>query len=324
MGGAFTALADDENALFYNPAGLSAIQRLDLAVLNPMVDVSKKSIDLYNDSRDIDTDNEGQVADLMRKYIGEHQHLQASLFPYAGFRAASTGIMIGGLAQATLDADIRNPAWPEADVDYVQDLGLLAGFGLPLPIKGLRIGAAAKWIQRKSLEQVYTAADIADNGFSDRFEDDQKSGSGFSADLGAIYTLPFIHFIKTDIGVSVLNLPQMDMGDAKDIKTQANVGLCLEKMLANFRLVGTIDYLDFTQALEEDKDVGKRLHMGLELKTPWFISIRGGVNQGYFTAGASADFRLVRLDFAAYSEEVGAYAGQRSDQRYIAQITIGW
>jgi hypothetical protein len=35
MGGAFTALADDENALYYNPAGLTAIDGLDLGVVNP-------------------------------------------------------------------------------------------------------------------------------------------------------------------------------------------------------------------------------------------------------------------------------------------------
>ena len=30
MGGAFTAVAEDENALFYNPAGLSEISTLQL------------------------------------------------------------------------------------------------------------------------------------------------------------------------------------------------------------------------------------------------------------------------------------------------------
>lgn len=324
MGGAFTALADDENALFYNPAGLSAIQRFDLAVVNPLVDVSKKSIELFQDYQDIDTDDVGQVTDLMRKYIGEHQHLQLSLFPYAGFRVADTGVMVGGLAQAVADVDIRNPAWPEAYVDFVQDIGLIAGAGLKVPITGLKLGVAAKYLHRKSLEEIYTAPDIADNGFEDRFEDEQKSGSGFSLDMGAIYTLPFFELIKTDVGLAILNIPQMDMGDARDIKTQANIGIACEKALAKFRLVGTLDYLDLTHALDQDGDIGKRLHAGLELRTPFYLAVRVGVNQGYFTAGATADFRFLRLDFATYAEEAGAYAGQRSDRRYVGQITIGW
>jgi hypothetical protein len=231
--------------------------------------------------------------------------------------------MIGGLAQGVGDVDIRSPAWPQAFVDYVQDTGLLVGAGLKLPLTGLRVGVAAKYIYRQSLEEVYTAADVADDGFEDRFEDDQKSGAGFSLDLGAIYTLPF-KVVKTDIGLSIQNVPQMDMGDAKNIKTQANIGVAVEKSFAKFRLIGALDYMDLTQSLEEDNDFAKRLHMGLELKTPFFVSVRTGVNQGYFTAGITADFRFLRLDFATYTEEVGAFAGQRSDQRYVGQITIGW
>lgn len=85
-----------------------------------------------------------------------------------------------------------------------------------------------------------------------------------------------------------------------------------------------LDYFDIAMNLDEDSDIGKRLHLGLELKTPVFFAIRTGVNQGYWSAGACLDFRLVRLDFATYAEEVGPYAGQRMDQRYIDQMTIGW
>ena len=81
MGGAFTAVADDENALFYNPAGLSALKGLELGLLNPIVEVSKKSLDLIKDADDTDFDEIDEVADLMRKYIGDHQHARVALFP---------------------------------------------------------------------------------------------------------------------------------------------------------------------------------------------------------------------------------------------------
>jgi hypothetical protein len=96
------------------------------------------------------------------------------------------------------------------------------------------------------------------------------------------------------------------------------------KSLAKFRLVGALDYIDVTRQYEEDDDLGKRLHMGVELQTPFFVSVRAGLNQGYVTAGATVDFRFVRLDFATYTEEVGAFAGQREDQRYVFQLTAGW
>jgi hypothetical protein len=200
----------------------------------------------------------------------------------------------------------------------------VGGVGFKVPVTGLRLGASIKLLERNSLDNVYSAADIADENFEDQMEDDTNSGSGISLDMGAIYTLPFVKFVDADLALVIQNLPEMDLGDAKDVKTQANFGLAVSKSLAKFKLSGTLDYHDIFMGLEEDNDIGKRLHLGVELKTPFFVSVRTGFNQGYWSAGATLDFRAVRLDFATYAEEVGAYAGQRKDQRYIGQITIGW
>ena len=324
MGDAFTAVADDENALFYNPAGLSKISTFQIGIFNPLIEVSKKSIDLVKDAQDADLDDTGEVSDLLREYVGEHQHFRVGLFPHVGFNVASAGVMIGGLAQGTLDAGIRNPVWPEAHVDVVIDYGALGGFGLKLPFKGLRAGMALKFLKRESLSEIYTATDIADPDFSDRLEDDLHSGSGFSADLGVIYELDFVPVFDTSVALVVQNVPEMDMGDARDIKTQANLGLSIEKSFSAFGLVAALDYKDLTGAIEEDDDIPKRIHIGAELKFLKFLAVRAGLNQGYLSAGATLELWVLRLDFATYSEEIGAYAGQREDRRYVAQLTIGW
>ncbi len=324
MGGAFTAVADDENALFYNPAGLSNISTLNLGILNPMIDISDNSIDLISDAGDIDMNNTGEVAELLRKYVGDQQHLRASLFPYVGFNVANTGVMIGGLAQANMDTDIRNPVWPEAHVDYAADYGVLGGIGGKIPFQDLKLGATLKIINRQSLREVYTATDIADDNFEDRFEDDLSSDTRISLDIGTIYTLPFIEWAQTDIALAVQNIPSMEFGDDMDVETQANLGFAMSKSFAGFKLVGAMDYLDLTNAIGEDSDWAKRIHMGAELQFPIILALRAGLNQGYGTVGAAVSFWVIRFDFATYAEEVGAYAGQRSDRRYMGQFTIGW
>lgn len=324
MGDAFTAVADDENALFYNPAGLAKISTFQIGIFNPLIEVSEKSIELVQDAQDANLDDTGEVADLLKEYIGEHQHLRASLFPHVGFHVASAGVMIGGLGQGTLDADIRNPVWPEAHVDMIVDYGALGGFGLKLPLTGLHGGVALKFLQRESLSEIYTATDIAAEDFGDRLDDDMHSGSGFSVDLGVIYELGFVPVFDTNVALVVQNVPEMDMGDAKDIDTQANLGLSIGKSFSAFSLVGALDYKDITGAIEEDEDIAKRIHMGAELRFLKMLAVRAGLNQGYFSAGATLDLWVLRFDFATYSEEVGAYAGQREDRRYVGQITIGW
>lgn len=324
MGDAFTAVADDENALFYNPAGLSRLSTFQIGIFNPLIEVSKKSIEFVQDAQDANLDDTGEVADLLRKYVGEHMHLRVGLFPHVGFNVASAGVMIGGLGQGTLDASIRNPVWPEANVDAVIDYGVLGGFGLKLPLTGLHAGVALKFLQRESLSEIYTATDIADPNFEDTLEDDLHSGSGFSADLGVIYELGFVPVFDTNVALVVQNVPEMDMGDARDINTQANLGLSIEKSFSAFGLVGALDYKDLTGAIEEDDDISKRIHIGAELRFLKMLAVRAGLNQGYLSAGATLDLWVLRFDFATYSEEVGAYAGQREDRRYVGQVTIGW
>jgi hypothetical protein len=324
MGDAFIALADDENALFYNPAGLSRLSMTQIAVFNPLIEASKESIDLVQDAKDADLDDTGEVADLLRKYVGEHQHFRVGIFPHVGFNVANMGVMIGGLGQGTIDADIRNPVWPEAHVDIITDYGILGGVGLKLPLTGLHAGAALKFIQRESLNEVYTATDIAADDFEDRLEDELYSGSGLSADIGIIYRLPFVRIFDTDVALVAQNVPEMDMGNARDIDTQVHFGLSMEKSFAAFTLISAFDYQDITGAVEENDDISKKIHLGTELKFLRAFSVRAGLNQGYFSAGATMDFWIMRFEFATYAEEVGEYGGQREDRRYVGQVTIGW
>ena len=169
----------------------------------------------------------------------------------------------------------------------------------------------------------YHSSDRLDN-FEDQFEDDLENGSDLAFDLGVLYTLAFDWPVKTQIGLTVQNLPEMDFGDAKDQQTQTNIGLALEKSLSKYKLLGALDYRDLTHAIGRDDDIPKRLHMGLELQLPKILSVRAGLNQGYVTYGLTFDFWIIKLDLASYTEEVGAHAGQRDDRRYLGQLTIGW
>lgn len=327
MGNAFTAIADDENAVFYNPAGISKMSKLNFGVVNPVVGISDKMVDLMSDAQDINQDDTGEVADLLRDYIGEHQHFTAALYPYVGFNVADIGVVVAGLAKGMVNADVRDPVWPEAHVEMITDYGVLGGAGLKVPfpkVAGLRAGGALKVLSRESLDEVYTATDLAASDFSDRLEDDLVSGSGMALDFGIMYDLRFVPVFDTTAALVVQNIPEMDMDDAEDIKTQFHVGLGLQKSLGAFEFLGALDIRDITGNIGEDDDIGKRIHLGAELKLPAVLAVRAGFSQGYLSAGATVDIWVVKLDFATYAEEVGAHAGQRMDRRYVMQVTIGW
>ncbi|MBU0996038.1 MAG: hypothetical protein KJ737_26380 [Proteobacteria bacterium] len=329
MGGAFTAVADDKNALYYNPAGLSHISEFRVG-MDTVFEMSESGIGLISDIQDTDFENEAEVSTFLQDYVGDVQYIRFSLAPQLGMRVKDAGVMVSGLAQAKVTAEVFNPPWPNLLAGIIVDAGVIGGAGMELEaVEGLRVGVAAKFIRRENLYKVYTPTDIVNENF-DPFEEDRESGSGLSLDLGVIYRLPFVERIDTDVAICFQNFPEMDMGDAVGIDSQINIGIAVNKDINDFHVTGAFDIRDLTNNLGSvddvnvDDDLAKRMYMGAEVRFPKILALRAGLHQGYMSFGATADLTFISFDFASYVEEIGAYAGQRDDRRYVAQLTLGW
>ena len=68
-----------------------------------------------------------------------------------------------------------------------------------------------------------------------------------------------------------------------------------------------------------DEALVKHLHEGINLDLPLF-SFQVGLNQTALTFGSTFDIGLVKVSLATYGEELGSYAGQRVDRRYLLSI----
>ena len=80
MGGAFTAIADDNNAIFYNPAGLNRLETWSFEV--PLfIEMSKSNIDLAQDAQDVDFDSTTEVTQFIRDNLGETGEFRFGLVP---------------------------------------------------------------------------------------------------------------------------------------------------------------------------------------------------------------------------------------------------
>ncbi len=78
-----------------------------------------------------------------------------------------------------------------------------------------------------------------------------------------------------------------------------------------------------------DKDFFKRIHIGISSELynlDDLISFKFGlgINGGYPTLGFSLKLTAVKLGFSVYTEELGVYAGQDPDTRYVFSASIGW
>ena len=321
MGNTFIAIADDGNALFYNPAGLNGIQGFGgMEVLNPLIEFSKVGLDAYNDFKDIDSNNVVEVTKLLNKYVGKRFSLRTALFPHAIFH----NFAIGFLAQAKGSGEVRNMVNPQINVDERVDIGGIAGIAYGFMDGKIQAGVVIKFLQRQSYKTTYYATDIAAKDFDPAKDFDKKkvTGTGLSGDMGV--KINTLWPLRPTFAAVISNIGDLDLDKAGTIPQQINVGIAIHPDTGSIKNIVTLDILDITKNVSGEDDFYKRLHMGIETKLPYILSLRAGLNQGYSSFGATIDFWLLKLDYAYYKEEIGVVAGQKADARHVFQVAVGF
>ncbi len=320
MGGAFVAISNDANALFYNPAGLADIREKRISIFPLEVEFGQNAYDIYSDALDVDFDNEEETAEFLRSYIGDYAHAGVNFVP--SYSKPNFALALIGTFNSNLQA--RNLQSPRLIVETVTDAGVATGYALSFLDDNLLVGASAKYIFRRSLDEEYTVLDITTEDFEDRLDDDTEDGSGALLDIGLIYKFSDIQIgEKTSafqIGISANNFVDNDMGDAQDIDEHIDLGLAATLDKWTFAL----DYVDLFNQVGDDEDMGKRLRLGAEWAVKPFLFLRLGLYQGYPTFGVGLETKNVQFDVLTYAEEVGTYSGQRDDRRYMMRLGLGF
>lgn len=321
MGNAFITVADDENTLFYNPAGLNDVQGLGgVEILNPLIEFSQVGLDAYHDFKDTNSGNVTEVTGLLGNYIGEQFSLRTSLYPSIIFH----NFGIGALGQVSFSGEVRNRVNPQVNVDGKVDVGGVVGIAYGFREKKVQVGVALKFVQRQRFQKTYYATDIADTNFdpSNDFSKEKKTGTGLSGDAGVKINPEWP--LRPSIGIVLQNIGDLNLDEAGKIPQQLNAGISIHPDLWIFKNTLALDVVDLTKNVEGENDFYKRVHMGAEIKLPYILSLRVGANQGYPSFGATIDLWIIKLAYAYYKEELGTVAGQKDDARHVGQIVIGF
>jgi len=326
MGGAFTAVADDENAMFYNPAGLDGIKGFGgTAILNPYIEASRHINSFYNDLKDIanastDTEQATLAAQFMQDWLDKHMHLRSGVFPNVTFHDFGVGV----LGQVSADGEVQSPSGVDTlFVKGVYDLALIASgaHGFDVFNDSLKVGITGKLIYQEAIDQSYTTTDLVQNDGID-LREGLKKGNGIGVDMGAIYS--FSNALEPSLGLTVLNIGDVDMGDAGTLEQQLNIGGALKAPVGSCKLLLAVDVVDLTSQLPDDQDFWRKVHTGAEFRFPIFLSLRGGVYQGYPSYGLTVDLKALKVSYAFYVEQLGAGSAQNVDRRNMIQIALGF
>jgi hypothetical protein len=316
MGGAYTSVVNDGDALFYNPAGLAGQTRFEWELFDPRAGAN--GIDNLKTLQDVVSGGTSNLASSLQQLYGKRVWLQA------GTKSAILipGFAMGAFVNSQAGIYVANPANTTMNLNYFFDYGFAAGGGFELIPSFMKFGLSARRFNRTGTSLPIGAATLA-NLDTDALQNELKRrGTGYAADLGATFTLPgpvspSLSVVYRNAGMTSFTHEE-GAGAPPPIDPELVIG---GAMKISGGLVDITPALDFRYANRSDIDVGKKMHIGCEVALP-LLSLRAGLNQGYYTAGVGLNLGLIQLDAATYGVELGAYPGQQEDRRYVAQLRI--
>jgi len=331
MGGAFTAVSDDFNAFFYNPAGFNRIKPGEgkITAINPQMDINSAGMNVIGKLKNGIPQN---PIEALNPYLGQNVHIDlASSIPnYAGHNFG-IALLLPDVKNNTV---LRRNVAVQAIENIVVDSGLMVGFSHGFLQDRLSIGADLKFLVRGAgattmdAVQLYTKKAIS-------FKDIGGYGFGVDGDIGALYTFNKVWFFVPTVGLTINNIGatkfptrfdnSKSVGDLSDqFRLQRSLGIGSKFELPNMWRFSKWIFAADIDNIGLNGSMFKKLHLGTEALLFNFFGLRGGVNQGYFTFGLTLNMPVVQVDFYTYGEELGDTAGSKGDRRLGVQVSFSW
>lgn len=344
MGDAYTAIADDEFTLFYNPAALGKNKGVSFTLLDP----SFGTVDLLSEQNRFKNFPKGSgSAPLVAQRIMDFPiYLQAGAFPT--LKMGQFGFTLFADSKASMV--LRNATHPMLDANYRYDRGFVFGYAYNIgsgafstkayknkkstTTAGSRfsIGASIKHMNRQGLQDQF---DLFGTGLLSKINSGQtkdtsalkdalgySAGSAWGYDLGAEYAISSGHTTVTT-AFSIL-----DIGSTRFTKTQGTADVPKQDMIFNTGVAFKQDFgiVDYTLSadlhpLMGPVDFSRQFHLGTELSLP-FVSVLAGWSEGYLSYGASVKLWPIKLTTGFYGVEVGSKYREQQAKRFIVYLSL--
>ena len=315
MGGAFTAVVNDGDSLFINPAGLARNTAFAWTVVDPRGGIGSPTAvkDLLNVAQ-----SSSNYASTLEALYGKNIWVggggkSAIIVPHFGFAAFSN---------ADADLALHNPAGSTMSTAFFFDYGFALGGAVDLVPGIFHLGLTARRINRTGSSLPIGVSTLATLNTTTIQNEFKSRGTGYGLDIGTVLDIPgpvspALSLVYRDVGYTAFSFEEGAHAPSR-IEPEIVVGAALK---LDAGIVSLTPSFDYRYAQSTDIQTGKKIHLGVELGLP-LIDIRAGLNQGYYTLGAGLDLGILRLDAATYGVELGEYPGQLEDRRYVVQLTL--
>ena len=357
MGNTGIGLSFDENALFYNPAGLVGVDKI-LVGLPLLIEVSEDSVSIVNEISKLS--GSSTTADVVELLMGKRVHFRGlfdlNVIIPLGLEQQFGDLMTFGAAggfETQLDLQVRNPVSVEIDFGFRLDRFSNLGFAMPVARGRWLVGAGVENVERcdipltkATIGKILSNTDLS-SSFGGCELTNLKRAQTFN--FGFQRRLETASALKMIWGMSAYNVGGLKFKrsdnetNPSDQNMELSTGLSWQPSWGPVRMLYAIDLRDLTLKHADDTYcqsnkgtdcIWKRLHIGAEFgffpidSGASTFAVRAGFNQGYFTYGFEFNpfifFRFLNIQYAVYKTETGDKIGDRPDKRKVFQINFGF
>jgi dephospho-CoA kinase len=338
MGLALTAIADDNDAIHSNPAGLALIEERTFRLPDLfMASFSSSFSGLIKKFRDLDSSASSTISQQLQQFDGTAAGAEFALLS-AYWTKPRVGIAVNPVGLVT-SARVRTPSLLFAKVDLYAAAqgGVTVGYGHPLFDNHVRLGVAIKpFAYRIGLKASLENQDIANVG--DNFSDYAGGGWGVDADFGAQGNLDPIDVgagvgLKLMAGVALQNtfensfsLPLFGSLEGNAPRTDRRVNLGFAGRLINPGVIQPTLSIEFRDIFTDYDEFLEFLHIGFELamrpRDFYSTAIRFGMAKGNLGGGIAFHWQIFELEVGTYAVNLGPGPGLGADRRYYLQTAL--
>lgn len=331
MGNAFTAMADDASALWYNPAGLARVRGAHFH----LVDTSFRVDGMNTVTRIGNALFQGDYDNLIR------QDLQAMAFSLRPtFVTKYFGISFYDSINSFSDFRDLNSLTATADIFAFNDLGVILGMGFPFT-DYLSFGTSVRIFQRTSLDTTITTetlvnqigVDVTDfqTAIYDYLKTQYGAGWGVGVNFGGMAKIPVfkkggpdwtIGFLTENVGNLHFRRLGTNTNLPPDLKMTYHLGTAFRFPLAKTSELNLT--FDYRHVFDKTIPGTKKIHIGAEYRGRFF-DLRAGMHQLYPTLGFGIKLPShTRFNFATYGVELGQGALERSKRLWEIQLALAF
>lgn len=291
MGGAFTAVANDENAVWSNPAGISRIRkhRSRSAVSlfkfpNVIAGINTSGSDFYDSVTSVD---EAEIATSISanadKLADKPFWAMAAAFPMIMFDfSRQLASVIGGYSHTTLKATVDQDTPLEAQTEVISDVGGVLSFAATNWTNRFSVGFQVRPVSRYAFEDTVDTTVMADPTlFQDALKEGANKSQAVAVDAGVLFTLADYWF--PTIGISVMNAPtgcQTDYLNPFSQKRETVCGTVFSGDFANPQAVSTIDPTDIRMGVSILPRLTRKIALRLSVGIHQYHVASGDLNYG--------------------------------------------